>query len=265
METLTLRPSEIRYSQDSIGCRFSDGTPLTCVFAHLVSGSLNVTDLPEIEVVQMDGHWWARTGNRRLFLYRKLEGVGVVETIDVIRSWINPTSDSFQRKFTTACDGLEIVCRQDFLESSLDEIVSDWRRGEEYLVAKWDRSNRALAEQYGYREDSETDQSDDDNDECSQDEDDQSEADQSEADQDEDDQSDDDQDEDDQDEDDQDEDDQDEDDNDEDENEDEEGDQSQDDHDEDDQDEDDQDEDDQDEDDQDEDDNSDEDEDDQDN
>lgn len=151
METLTLRPSKIRFSQGSIGCRFSNGTPLTCVFAHPISGSLKVTDLPGIEVLSMNGHWWTVTGNRRLFLYRKLEEVGVVETISVQKSWMCPTSDLFKRKFTNVCGGKKVSCRQKFLQSSLNEIVSEWKNGQD-VVAKWDQFKQVWAAPFGYRE-----------------------------------------------------------------------------------------------------------------
>lgn len=107
----TLRPSEIRYSTRSIESYFSSGTPLPQVFAHLISGSLKVMDLPRIEVYSTDERWWTLDGNRRLFLYRKLENAGVVETIHVRKSCIIP--ELFHRDFTPGWVGMKVFCRQD--------------------------------------------------------------------------------------------------------------------------------------------------------
>lgn len=152
VETLNLRPSVIRYSHDSIGCKFSNGLPLTSVFAHLISGSLEVADLPRVHVLNINGHFWAVTGNRRLYLYRMLEEVGVVETISVTKSSVSPTSKAFKKQFTNGCGGMEISCRQNSLRPSLVEIVSDWQSGQD-VVAKWDPLKQVPAFHGDYQED----------------------------------------------------------------------------------------------------------------
>ena len=78
-----LRPSDIRFTQDSIGSRFTDGSYISNTFHDLLFGLKSTDDIDDIEVVQQDGVWWAITGNRRLYVYRRLQDLGVVTTIPV--------------------------------------------------------------------------------------------------------------------------------------------------------------------------------------
>src|SRR6218665_2837461 len=129
--TLTLSPSDIRYSQDSISNKFSDGNLLTSTFAKLISGQLSVTSLPTLECVSKDGYWYAASGNRRLFLYKKLQEAGALSSITVLKK------HSFgRRNFTTKCSGVYVRCRGSMLEYDIKEIIAQWKRGEN-VVAKW--------------------------------------------------------------------------------------------------------------------------------
>ena len=74
MASLQLRPSDIRYSQDSINIYFREegsGTILD-LFEKIINGEINVSFLPRIQVADYDGNWMAFEGNRRLFVYRVL-------------------------------------------------------------------------------------------------------------------------------------------------------------------------------------------------
>ena len=70
--TMQLKPSEIRYSQDSISMYFSgtDNGSILDLFEKLISGEINVSYLPLIEVAYYDDHWMAFEGNRRLFVFK---------------------------------------------------------------------------------------------------------------------------------------------------------------------------------------------------
>ena len=129
--TQTLSPSEIRYSQDSISHKFHDGNLLTSTFARLISGQLSVTSLPTLECAQKDGNWYVSSGNRRLFLYKKLQEAGVISTITVLNSY-----STGGRNFTTKCSGVYVRCRGSMLEYQIQEIIAQWKRGEN-VVAKW--------------------------------------------------------------------------------------------------------------------------------
>lgn len=130
-DTFTLCPSEIRYSQDTISHEFSNGTSLTSTFARLISGKEKVTDLPAIKCVCRNGKWYAGSrGNRRLFLYKKLEEAGTLKTISVMRY------HNEDRNFTTTGSGLNVRCLRSSMESEIDEIISQWKRGVD-VVDRW--------------------------------------------------------------------------------------------------------------------------------
>lgn len=126
-----LSPSEIRYFQDSISNKFTDGTSLTSTFALLLDGQLSVSSLPAMGCFWMNGSWYAVSGNRRLFLYKHLEDAGVLDTVTVSRA-----RGYNSRKFTTKCNGLDVRCRGHGLEASIEQIVAEWRQGKD-VVAKW--------------------------------------------------------------------------------------------------------------------------------
>ena len=72
MATLQLRPSDIRYSQDSISIYFRDDSSGTILdlFEKIINGEINVSFLPRIQVADYDGNWMAFEGNRRLFVFK---------------------------------------------------------------------------------------------------------------------------------------------------------------------------------------------------
>src|SRR6218665_2904057 len=140
MSSITLRPSEIRYSQDTISHKFSNGTPLTSTFARLISGKEKVTDLPALKCVSRYGKWFSGPrGNRRLFLYKKLEEAGVITTISVLRYRNNDydyDDDDDGDDITIRGSGLTVRCDEPSTESKINEIISQWRRGGD-VVEKW--------------------------------------------------------------------------------------------------------------------------------
>lgn len=127
---MELNPSEIRYAQDSIAETFADHTPLTSTFARLLAGELSSEDLPPIECLFKDGNWYATSGNRRLYLFKKLKELGRLDKIAVSRVY------HCKRRFTTECDGLHVKCRGSGLERKMEKIVEDWRRGGD-IVFNW--------------------------------------------------------------------------------------------------------------------------------
>ena len=65
-----LKPSQIRFTQDSIADHFSDGTMLVDTFTELVTGQKTVDDIETIGCMQYKGKYWVVYGNRRLFLFK---------------------------------------------------------------------------------------------------------------------------------------------------------------------------------------------------
>lgn len=126
-----LHPEYIKFTQDSIKAQFMDGRELSSTLEDLLYGRKTVDDIPPIEVVEdlEDCGWWALTGNRRLYLYRKLEQLGVVETIPVIEVaiWDYGVSDRLNQRRTTFCDGRDIRLRGSQGEWRINQIIDRWR------------------------------------------------------------------------------------------------------------------------------------------
>ena len=89
-----LRPSEITFSQDSIGRNFSDGNSLDQTYDDLRSGRCKVEDIERIKITWHshersfgEARWWTYTGNRRLSLFQKLEAEGGLDFL--VAEWVN--------------------------------------------------------------------------------------------------------------------------------------------------------------------------------
>ena len=106
-----LKPSEIRYSQDSIGGRFMDGRSLSTTLQQLLSNAVTPDTIPCIEVVIREDSYYALTGNRRLFLYKKLENAGLLDDIPVRIRPLSSVLFQFSQRFTTMNDGRSIRLR----------------------------------------------------------------------------------------------------------------------------------------------------------
>ena len=87
-------------------------------------------DIEMIEVVRRPyGLWWARTGNRRLYVYKALYNLRIIDTIPVF------TRDRLMRRLTTDydCDGKSIRIRpsRGGLQSTamtMSDITDAWER-----------------------------------------------------------------------------------------------------------------------------------------
>lgn len=128
-QSLRLRPRDIRFTQDSIGSRFTDGRYLSDTFEELLNRRISVDQLEWIEVVEERSLYWALTGNRRLYLYRKLEDLGEVNTIPVREMSLSDygVMRRFDNRNTTSCDGLDIELRQPQAERYINRAVQRWK------------------------------------------------------------------------------------------------------------------------------------------
>ena len=123
MGNLTLRPSGIRFTRENIESQFDDGRKLTDTFRDLLYGNITVKDIESIEVVNMNYAWWALSGNRRLFLYRRLEELGVISEIEVKRV---PLPDPTFCPSTT-WNGYGVRCLDPEFESRMSGIIGRWK------------------------------------------------------------------------------------------------------------------------------------------
>jgi hypothetical protein len=79
--TMYLSPSSIRFSQDSIGRKFTCGTAITEMFRQVVTGEKSVNDIERISVFRDRNLYWIYRGNRRLYVFKKLEMHGFIKSI----------------------------------------------------------------------------------------------------------------------------------------------------------------------------------------
>ncbi|XP_069124901.1 uncharacterized protein [Argopecten irradians] len=109
---MQLRPSEIRFSQDSINNVFDKRSP----HAHrrigetldaLLKDQCTIYQIPTITVVKRNEVWYS-ADNRRLWVFRKLEELGKCTTIPVREGYSIPSE-----KFTTRNSGRFINVRRD--------------------------------------------------------------------------------------------------------------------------------------------------------
>ena len=106
-----LAPSEIRYSQNSISNRFRADTNgirqhIGETLDEIVRNPDTADRIPNISVFNKDGKWFA-LDNRRLWVFKKAEELGILSSIDVY-----VTYEIDYSKFTTPCDGKYVRVRR---------------------------------------------------------------------------------------------------------------------------------------------------------
>ena len=109
---LHVKPSDIRYSQSSISCKFDSRSRHFDVLIgqtldDLIEGQISVYDIPVISV-QKIGDKWVSADNRRLWVFKHLEQIGKCEKIPVAEGRDIPLA-----KQTSENDGLSVKIRGD--------------------------------------------------------------------------------------------------------------------------------------------------------
>ena len=116
-----LAPSQILFTHDSIAETFSCGRYIDHTYEELLQGDIQVEDLPMIKVKRADlsthQYWaargwdfdlfWAVTGNRRTWVYRKLQVAGLCNSVRCELSKKGVGSE----RFTTPNCGDSVVVR----------------------------------------------------------------------------------------------------------------------------------------------------------
>ena len=111
MVVINLAPSEIRYSQDFISNTFGNNTHHTGQYIGetldvLVRDPYDVDFIPNISVFNI-GVKWFTSDNRRLWVFKRAEELGILSSIEVY-----VTSEIDYSKFTTTSNGRYVrVCR----------------------------------------------------------------------------------------------------------------------------------------------------------
>lgn len=103
-----LEPAEIRFTHDSISPVFSCGRRIYDTYDELSRGFKSVHDIPRMIVTYIGGEWYTYTGNRRLWVFQKLQNEGVIHEICV-----DTTDMAVPRsKFTTQNGGTSVKVRR---------------------------------------------------------------------------------------------------------------------------------------------------------
>ncbi|XP_062601388.1 uncharacterized protein LOC134263089 [Saccostrea cucullata] len=136
VQIVSVRPSEICFAHDSIQSYFSDGRSLEETFRELLWEEISVESLPMIEIMQNNSYWSPRwfvvRGNRRLFLYQKLEELGRLKYVKVIRRSYDEAT--FKRQVTTVNMGKSVRTRGSYLDQRLGEIWKEYKREKGYCT-----------------------------------------------------------------------------------------------------------------------------------
>lgn len=151
MPIILLRPSDIRFAQNSISGEFQDGTRLDETFVELLRETLTPDRLPPIDVVYKADQWWTVTGNRRLYLYRKLEALHLVNRIKVNQRsmdeyWVRK---QLRNLMTTENSGKSVYIRRSYshIAVEIDRLEREWTgsRSKETVVNAYDTRNTSQA------------------------------------------------------------------------------------------------------------------------
>lgn len=107
---MDLRPSEIFYTQNSISNTFGKSTSHRYMYIgdtldELINGSATVTSIPKIGVFRQEGKWFT-VDNRRLWVFREAEKLGILTFVPVYE-----TSIMDLNKFTTFNGGISVRVR----------------------------------------------------------------------------------------------------------------------------------------------------------
>lgn len=137
-EIIYLKPSEVRYTHDQISAHFTDGRSLLSTFVALlyekVEIKLGTNDVPPIEVMQTSEYeggreckmWFVVNGNRRLFVFRRLEKCGAITTMQVIARRYD--SLEMDKHFLTRNKGRTVSVTNDAsLNAKIAKEVKQWK------------------------------------------------------------------------------------------------------------------------------------------
>ncbi|XP_063425773.1 uncharacterized protein LOC134709543 [Mytilus trossulus] len=119
-----MRPSELRFTHDSVSCNFQDGHSMDETLRMVLNGSIPISRIPPLVVMNYQGSWYVVRGNRRLYLYQLLERNGKLQYVKVLQQ--NFDNSVFKKQFTSKNNGRSIRLRGDpNMEHRLNEIIRE--------------------------------------------------------------------------------------------------------------------------------------------
>lgn len=131
-----MRPRDIKFSQSSISGSFSRKISLKQTFQQLMDGEVTPETMEVMKVVFLNGEFWALTGNRRLFLFKHLEEMGVIQSIPVeVKDLSDKGVDrEFRLRHTTENGGISVKIRKAEVRDELLPFINAAKRGNHFLV-----------------------------------------------------------------------------------------------------------------------------------
>ena len=123
----SMRPSDIRFTHDSIQYKFTDGRTLTETFRQLLRKVTPIENIPKMELMPNKGKWFVVRGNRRLFVYKELEKRNQIEQVQVTKRIFN--RELFDKQYTSSNEGRSVKIRGRGLEAVMQDFNEVW---EEY-------------------------------------------------------------------------------------------------------------------------------------
>jgi hypothetical protein len=119
-----MKPSELRFTHDSVKGDFQDGHSMDETLKQVIDGTIPISRIPPLVVMYYQGAWYVVRGNRRLYLYQKLESNGKLRYVKVLQK--NFDEKLFNRQYTSKNKGLSVRLRGDkYLEDRLNRIIGD--------------------------------------------------------------------------------------------------------------------------------------------
>ncbi|XP_036358906.1 uncharacterized protein LOC118763415 isoform X1 [Octopus sinensis] len=106
---ITLSPSEIRYTQDSIASCFQNGNDIEDLILDIINGQTTPDKIRTIRVFFKDGKYYSED-NRRLYVLKTVQELS--EPYLMVTVKLTSYFDFEENKFTTTNDGLRIRVRR---------------------------------------------------------------------------------------------------------------------------------------------------------
>lgn len=101
-------PCNLGFCHDTVSAKFRSGVGLRETLGQLLGGDIRKRDVEMMRVVLHEGHLHSLS-NRRLTLYRLLQMAGRCQRVKVE---LVAKDGTFRRKYTTKCQGAEVVIRE---------------------------------------------------------------------------------------------------------------------------------------------------------
>ncbi|XP_064615340.1 uncharacterized protein LOC135479445 [Liolophura sinensis] len=127
--TVTMWPSQILFTHDSISPNFQDGRCLTETYDDIVYKRLDPStrSIHPLVVTYHNGKWWVIRGNRRLYLYKDLEKRRFVREVLVTTELFDEAL--YNRQFSSRTHGASARVRgAPNFDRELDRIIQKWNR-----------------------------------------------------------------------------------------------------------------------------------------